>query len=56
MLTLTITDNRAVDTLLRLAEEYAGHGKNLAGQSQGTAKGAIGQDSVQVAQADLRVR
>ena len=49
------TDQQAVETLLRLAEEYAGHGKNLGQQGQTSAKGAHGQDSVQTAQADLKV-
>lgn len=55
-LTLTCwTDQQAVETLLRLAEEYGGHSKNLAQQGHGSAKGATNQDSVQVAQADLKV-
>lgn len=31
---------QAIDTLLRLAENYSGHGKNLAKDSTGTVKGA----------------
>ena len=48
-------DQQAIDTLLRLAEEYAGHGKNMAQQGQGSVKGARNQDSLGVAEADLRV-
>lgn len=46
--------NQAIDTLLRLAEDYTGHSKNLAGQSQDAVKGAHSQDSLHVAEADLR--
>jgi hypothetical protein len=49
------TDQQAVETLLRLAEEYAGHGKNLAGQGQESAKGAHDQDTLKTAETDLRV-
>ncbi|KAI9894334.1 MAG: hypothetical protein M1814_003090 [Vezdaea aestivalis] len=35
---------KAVETLLTLAETYAGHGKNLAGQSKGTVKGALSEN------------
>ncbi|KAK7516336.1 hypothetical protein IWZ03DRAFT_312135 [Phyllosticta citriasiana] len=45
---------RAIETLLRLAEEYAGHGKNLAGQGSGAVKGAHSDDSLQLAETDLR--
>ncbi|KAF2806466.1 uncharacterized protein BDZ99DRAFT_466036 [Mytilinidion resinicola] len=45
---------RAVDTLLRLAEEYTGHSKNLAQQGKGTVKGAHTDDSLQLAEADLK--
>ena len=50
------TDQQAIDTLLRLAEEYTGHSKNIAAQSQGAVKGAHSQDSLTTAEADLRVR
>ncbi|KAG2166087.1 hypothetical protein VTO58DRAFT_108947 [Aureobasidium pullulans] len=45
---------QAIDTLLRLAEQYSGHTKNLANQSQGTVKGAHKDDSLQMAEADLK--
>ncbi|QDS77420.1 hypothetical protein FKW77_006471 [Venturia effusa] len=45
---------RAVETLLRLAEEYTGHSKNLAGQSTGAVKGAHTDDSLKTAEADLK--
>lgn len=50
-----MTDQRAIDTLLRLTEEYARHGKGLAGQGQDSAKGARDQDSLKTAEADLKV-
>jgi len=46
--------HQAIDTLLRLAEQYTGHTKNLAQQSQGTVKGAHKDDSLQMAEADLK--
>ena len=55
LLTLT-QDQQAIETLLNLAETYAGHGKNLHGQTKGTVKGAHEDDSLNVAEADLRVR
>jgi uncharacterized membrane-anchored protein YhcB (DUF1043 family) len=45
---------RAIETLLRLAEEYGGHSKNLAGQSTGAVKGAHSDNSLQAAEADLK--
>jgi hypothetical protein len=45
---------QAIDTLLRLAEEYSGHGKNLANSGSQTAKGAHDQDSLKTAETDLR--
>jgi len=45
---------RAVETLLRLAEEYTGHSKNLAGQGSGAVKGAHKDDSLQAAETDLK--
>jgi hypothetical protein len=47
---------RAIETLLRLAEQYAGHSKHLALQGQGAVKGAHADDSLQIAEADLKVR
>lgn len=54
MLTWCI-DQLAIDTLLRLAEEYGGHSKNLAQQGTGAVKGAHTDDSLQLAEADLKV-
>ncbi|CAK1361887.1 hypotheticalsprotein [Cercospora beticola] len=45
---------QAIDTLLRLAEEYTGHTKDVAAQSTGAVKGAHSQDSLTIAEADLR--
>ncbi|KAL1296534.1 hypothetical protein AAFC00_000041 [Neodothiora populina] len=45
---------QAIDTLLRLAEEYSGHTKNLAGQTNSNVKGAHADDSLQTAEADLK--
>jgi len=45
---------QAIDTLLRLAEEYSSHGKNLAGQGTDNIKGARDQDSLQKAETDLK--
>ncbi|KAK5736253.1 hypothetical protein LTR17_007593 [Elasticomyces elasticus] len=45
---------QAIDTLLRLAEEYTGHTKNMAGQSKETVKGAHQATSLQSAEADLK--
>ncbi|KAF2087834.1 hypothetical protein K490DRAFT_73335 [Saccharata proteae CBS 121410] len=45
---------RAVDTLLRLAEEYTGHSKNLTQQGTGAVKGAHADESLNVAEADLK--
>ncbi|CBX96590.1 hypothetical protein LEMA_P108550.1 [Plenodomus lingam JN3] len=47
---------RAIETLLRLAEQYAGHGKNLGKQATGTVQGAHQDDALQTAEADLKVR
>ncbi|KAF2787484.1 hypothetical protein K505DRAFT_329656 [Melanomma pulvis-pyrius CBS 109.77] len=45
---------RAIETLLRLAEQYAGHGKNLAAQGKGSVQGAHEDDALQLAEADLK--
>ncbi|KAI9816856.1 MAG: hypothetical protein M1827_001501 [Pycnora praestabilis] len=45
---------QAIETLLGLAEEYAGHGKNLGQQGSGTVKGAHADDHLSTAEADLR--
>jgi len=45
---------RAIDTLLSLAERYAGHGKDVAVQSKGTVKGAHTDSALQLAEADLK--
>jgi hypothetical protein len=45
---------RAIETLLRLAEEYAGHTKNLTQQGKGTVQGAHTDSALQLAEADLK--
>ncbi|TKX22126.1 hypothetical protein C1H76_5759 [Elsinoe australis] len=45
---------QAIETLLRLAEEYAGHGRNVADQSAGTVKGAHTDNSLKTAETDLK--
>ena len=50
-----LADQRAVETLLRLAEEYTGHSRSFAESSGGTVKGAS-TDEAQKAGADLKVR
>lgn len=45
---------QAIDTLLRLAEEYSSHGKNLGGQATDNVKGAREQSSLQKAETDLK--
>jgi hypothetical protein len=47
---------QAVNTLLGLAETYAGHASNVAQQSVGSVKGAHADDSLARAEADLKVR
>ena len=50
-------DQQAIETLLSLAETYAGHASTLAVDSKGTVKGARETDShLQIAEADLKVR
>ncbi|KAB8360708.1 hypothetical protein FH972_024444 [Carpinus fangiana] len=46
---------RAISTLLRLAETYTSHGKDVAGQSTGAVKGAHTDDGLRSAEADLKV-
>ncbi|KAI9671435.1 MAG: hypothetical protein M1831_004344 [Alyxoria varia] len=46
---------RAIDTLLRLAETYQGHTKNVAGQSGDSVKGAHTDTGLKSAEADLKV-
>jgi hypothetical protein len=46
---------RAIETLLRLAEQYASHGKNLGQQSAGSVQGAHRDDALQLAEANLKV-
>lgn len=46
---------RAIDTLLTLAERYAGHGRDVAQQGKGSVQGAHQDDSLQMAEADLKV-
>jgi len=45
---------RAIETLIQLAERYAGHSKDLAAQSKGTVQGAHQDDALQLAEADLK--
>ncbi|MCJ1418641.1 hypothetical protein MMC32_004989 [Xylographa parallela] len=45
---------QAIDTLLSLAEEYTGHGHNVAQQSIGTVKGAHTDNALTTAEADLK--
>jgi hypothetical protein len=52
---LTSLDQQAIETLLRLAEEYGGHSKDLATQSQGTVKGVHTDDSLKKAETNLKV-
>lgn len=51
---LTSVDQEAIDTLLRLAEEYGGHSKNLAQQGSGAVQGGRNQGPVQTAEYDLK--
>lgn len=46
---------QAIETLLRLAEEYTGHSKAVAQQGTGNVKGVRTQDSLQLAETDLKV-
>lgn len=47
--------SQAIDTLLRLAEQYTGHAKNVAGQTANTVQAGRDQSSVQRAETDLRL-
>jgi len=55
MILTRVADQQAIDSLLRLAEEYQGHSRNLAQQGQGAVKGAHDQSSLQSAETDLKV-
>ncbi|KAI9796501.1 MAG: hypothetical protein M1825_000618 [Sarcosagium campestre] len=44
---------RAIETLLNLAETYGGHAQNLSSQTSGTVKGAHADDHLRTAEADL---
>jgi hypothetical protein len=46
---------RAIETLLRLAEQYSGHTKNVTQQATGTVKGAHQDTALQTAEADIKV-
>lgn len=46
---------RAIETLLTLAERYARHGKNVGQQSKGSLQGAHQDDALRIAEADLKV-
>ncbi|KAF1921563.1 hypothetical protein BDU57DRAFT_510437 [Ampelomyces quisqualis] len=45
---------RAIETLLRLAEQYGGHTRNVTQQATGTVKGAHQDDALQTAETDLK--
>ncbi|KAH8625269.1 hypothetical protein IG631_20734 [Alternaria alternata] len=45
---------RAIETLLSLAEQYSGHGKNLGQQGKGSVQGAHQNDALTTAEADLK--
>lgn len=49
-------DQQAIETLLSLAETYGGHAKSTTAAAGGTVKGAHDDDSLQIAEADLKVR
>ena len=55
MLLKSFIDQQAIETLLRLAEEYTGHSKNLATQSRGTVKGVHTDNSLRNAETNLTV-
>jgi hypothetical protein len=46
---------RAIETLLRLAEQYSGHTRNVTQQATGTVKGAHQDTALQTAEADIKV-
>lgn len=46
---------RAIETLLNLAETYTGHSQNMAQQAGGTVRGARSDDHLRSAEADLRL-
>ena len=54
-LLIPILDQQAIETLLGLAEEYAGHGKNISQQGAGAVKGVRSDTALTTAEADLRV-
>lgn len=47
---------RAIETLLTLAERYSGHGRNMGMQGKGSVQGAHQNDALNIAKANLRVR
>jgi hypothetical protein len=48
-------DQQAIETLLGIAEQYAGHGKSLTQQGAGTVKGAHEDSALTAAETDLKV-
>ena len=54
--TNTDSDQQAIETLLTLAETYGGHAKSTTAAAGGTVKGAHEDNSLQIAEADLKVR
>jgi len=51
----TALDQRAIETLLNLAEKYARHSQDLSKQGTGTVKDVRGNDSVRTVETNLRV-
>ena len=54
--TNVLLDQQSIETLLSLAEEYGGHGKNMSQQGAGTVKGAHSDTALTSAETDLKVR
>lgn len=48
-------DQQAIETLLTLAESYAGHGREMSQQGTQTVKGARSDTGLTVAETNLRV-
>ncbi|KAK3721493.1 hypothetical protein LTR37_003049 [Vermiconidia calcicola] len=46
---------QAIETLLRMAEEYTGHAKDMGAQTQNSAKGAANQEGLKTVETDLRL-
>jgi Family of unknown function (DUF5923)/Protein of unknown function (DUF4449) len=50
-----MSDQQAIETLLDLAETYGRHGRDMSQAGAGTVKGAHTDDSLQIAETDLKV-